>query len=148
VPSRRRQHRHLVRKDGTYFWAYGTTTAMRDERGTLKGFTKVLRDSTERKHFEEQKRERNKALEEADRQKDEFLAMLAHELRNPLAPIFNALAIPEQENLPPTAGARRANSCVTLMFSPVSRAAPRELRGVCGIKSTPLDLAVSCSISL
>src|SRR5262249_32651448 len=32
-----------VRKDGTYFWAMGVTTAMRDEQGTLKGFTKVLR---------------------------------------------------------------------------------------------------------
>lgn len=90
-----------VRKDGTYFWALGITTAMRDERGTLKGFTKVLRDSTERKHFEEQLQERNKALQEADRRKDEFLAVLAHELRNPLAPIFNALSILEQEGLPP-----------------------------------------------
>jgi PAS domain S-box-containing protein len=89
-----------VRKDGTFFWAFGITTAMRDDDGTLKGFTKVLRDSTERKHFEEQLEQRNKALKEADRRKDEFLAMLAHELRNPLAPIFNALAIMEQENLP------------------------------------------------
>jgi PAS domain S-box-containing protein len=89
-----------VRKDGTYFWALGITTAMRDEHGTLKGFTKVLRDSTERKRFEEQLRERNKALTEADRRKDEFLAMLAHELRNPLAPIFNALSILEQPDLP------------------------------------------------
>jgi PAS domain S-box-containing protein len=88
-----------VRKDGTYFWALGITTAMRDEHGTLKGFTKVLRDSTERKHFEEQLQERNRALQEADRRKDEFLAVLAHELRNPLAPIFNALSILEQEGL-------------------------------------------------
>jgi PAS domain S-box-containing protein len=89
-----------IRKDGTYFWALGITTAMRDEQGALKGFTKVLRDSTERKHFEEQLEERNNALQEADRRKDEFLAVLAHELRNPLAPIFNALSILEQEDLP------------------------------------------------
>src|SRR5262249_52965413 len=75
--------------------------AMRDEQGTLKGYTKVLRDSTERKHFEEQHQERNEALEEADRRKDEFLALLAHELRNPLAPIFNALSILERADLPP-----------------------------------------------
>jgi PAS domain S-box-containing protein len=92
-----------VRKDGTYFWALGITTAMRDERGALKGFSKVLRDSTERKRFEEQLAERNKALEEADRRKDEFLAVLAHELRNPLAPIFNALSLLEDEQLPPEA---------------------------------------------
>ncbi len=89
-----------VRKDGTYFWALGITTAMRDENGGLKGFTKVLRDSTERKCFEEELQKRNEALEEADRRKDEFLAVLAHELRNPLAPMFNALSILEQENLP------------------------------------------------
>jgi PAS domain S-box-containing protein len=89
-----------VRKDGTYFWATGTTTAMRDEQGTLKGFTKVLRDSTERKRFDEELQNRNEALQEADRRKDEFLAVLAHELRNPLAPIFNALSVLAQEGLP------------------------------------------------
>src|SRR5579871_871729 len=89
-----------VRKDGTYFWAMGITTAMRDERGALKGFTKILRDSTERKHFEEELENRNMALADADRRKDEFLAILAHELRNPLASVFNAFTILEQENLP------------------------------------------------
>ena len=88
-----------VRKDGSYFWALGITTAMRDEQGALRGFTKVLRDSTERKHFEEQLNERNKALQEADRRKDEFLALLAHELRNPLAPIFTALTLLEDSRL-------------------------------------------------
>jgi PAS domain S-box-containing protein len=42
------------------------------------------------KRLEEELRRRAWALEEADRRKDEFLAMLAHELRNPLAPILNA----------------------------------------------------------
>ena len=60
---------------------------------------KVLRDSTERKHFEEELQKRNVALQEADRRKNEFLALLAHELRNPLAPIFNGLALLERENL-------------------------------------------------
>ncbi|MGE5171262.1 MAG: ATP-binding protein [Rudaea sp.] len=89
-----------VRKDGSYFWAFGITTAMRDEQGTLKGYAKVLRDSTERKRFEEQLREKNQALEEADRLKNEFLAILAHELRNPLAPIFNAVAVLRHEQMP------------------------------------------------
>jgi two-component system CheB/CheR fusion protein len=40
------------------------------------------------------------ALREADRRKDEFLAMLAHELRNPLTPIHNALQVLKQPNLP------------------------------------------------
>jgi CheY-like chemotaxis protein len=46
----------------------------------------VIEDITERKHAEED-------LREADRRKDEFLATLAHELRNPLAPIRNSLHI-------------------------------------------------------
>ncbi len=57
-------------------------TPLLDESGQLRGFTKVVRDMTERKHAEE-------ALLEADRRKDEFLAMLAHELRNPLSAIQN-----------------------------------------------------------
>jgi PAS domain S-box-containing protein len=88
-----------VRKDGSYFWALGITTAMRDDKGELRGFAKVLRDSTDRKRLEEQLREQNKALEDADRRKDEFLAMLAHELRNPLAPIFNGLTILQHDDL-------------------------------------------------
>src|SRR5205823_6057776 len=47
----------------------------------------------ERKRAEEQLLRQNEELAAADRRKDEFLAMLAHELRNPLAPIRNALHI-------------------------------------------------------
>ncbi|HET9793356.1 MAG TPA: PAS domain-containing sensor histidine kinase, partial [Thermoanaerobaculia bacterium] len=72
-----------VRSDGSRFWADVVITALFDESGTLHGFAKVTRDLTERRQVE--------ALKEADRQKNEFLAVLAHELRNPLAPIRNAL---------------------------------------------------------
>jgi PAS domain S-box-containing protein len=76
--------RWKMRKDGTRFWASGITTALRDSAGHLIGFTKIVRDLTERKRAEE-------ALKRADRRKDEFIATLAHELRNPLAPIRNSL---------------------------------------------------------
>ncbi|MEJ7594143.1 MAG: ATP-binding protein [Planctomycetaceae bacterium] len=92
-------NRWHVRKDGTHFFANGVTTALRDETGGLKGYAKVLRDNTERKRMEEELRGRAEALVEADRRKDEFLALLAHELRNPLAPIFNALTLLSQENV-------------------------------------------------
>jgi len=43
----------LVRKDGGRFWASGATTAVRDERGALRAFTKIVRDITERKQAAE-----------------------------------------------------------------------------------------------
>jgi PAS domain S-box-containing protein len=72
-----------VRKDGSTFWANVLVTPLYDQRGVLLGYAKVTRDLTDRKRVE--------ALEKAERQTNEFLAMLAHELRNPLAPISNAL---------------------------------------------------------
>jgi CheY-like chemotaxis protein len=59
---------------------------VRNAAGKIIGASKVARDITDRKQAEA-------ALREADRRKDEFLATLAHELRNPLAPIRNSLHI-------------------------------------------------------
>jgi signal transduction histidine kinase len=56
---------------------------LRDVDGHVSGVSTVVQDITQRKHAEE-------ALREADRQKDEFLAILGHELRNPLAAIRSA----------------------------------------------------------
>jgi PAS domain S-box-containing protein len=81
-----------LRKDGTRFWANVVISAVRDERGALIGFSKITRDLTERKRAEEDSVARL-AAEQANRAKDEFLAMLGHELRNPLAPILTALEL-------------------------------------------------------
>jgi PAS domain S-box-containing protein len=81
-----------VRKDGTRFWANVVISAVRDVSGALVGFSKVTRDLTERKKAEEDRAARL-AAEQANRAKDEFLAMLGHELRNPLAPILTALQL-------------------------------------------------------
>jgi PAS domain S-box-containing protein len=78
--------RWMRRKDGSRFWASGVTTALRDESGAHIGYTKVMRDLTLRIQAEE-------SLKQADRRKDEFLATLAHELRNPLAPLRNSVNI-------------------------------------------------------
>jgi PAS domain S-box-containing protein len=88
--GRAEDERWHVRKDGSRLWASGVVTPLRDENGDLQGFAKILRDITERKRSEDQ-------LEEANQRKDEFLAMLAHELRNPLAPIQNVVPIFKQE---------------------------------------------------
>jgi PAS domain S-box-containing protein len=82
-----------LRKGGSRFWASGVTSALRRPDGTLRGFACILRDLSDRKRLEEALRQRAEALAEAGRRKDEFLAVLSHELRNPLGPIRNALHI-------------------------------------------------------
>jgi PAS domain S-box-containing protein len=84
------------RRDGSRFWGCAVTTALRDERGELKGFVKVLRDTTDRKHLEMELRRQAEELAESNRRKDEFLAMLSHELRNPLAPVLNSVQVLRQ----------------------------------------------------
>ncbi len=86
----------LVRRDGTRFWGCAVMTALRDERGELKGFAKVIRDTTDRKQLEMELRRQAQELVEANRRKDEFLAMLSHELRNPLAPVLNSVHVLRQ----------------------------------------------------
>jgi PAS domain S-box-containing protein len=97
-----------VRKDGSRFWANAILTAVRGPHGELRGFAKVLRDITERKHAEEMQRalleqraarqqaeeEKRRAeasfrvASEANRAKDEFLMTLSHELRTPMTAIL------------------------------------------------------------
>jgi PAS domain S-box-containing protein len=91
--------RWMRRKDGTRFYCVGLTIGLRDSRGRLVGFTKVMRDQTDRKELEDELRRRNAEMTEADRHKNEFLAMLAHELRNPLAPMANAVQLLRDGNL-------------------------------------------------
>ncbi len=85
-----------VRRDGTRFWGCAVMTALRDERGELKGFAKVIRDATDRKQLEMELRRQAQELADANRRKDEFLAMLSHELRNPLAPVLNSVHVLRQ----------------------------------------------------
>lgn len=86
--GRANNDRWLVRNDGRRFYAHGATTAIfRDGRHV--GFLKVLRDRTREHEYEE-------ALRIADRRKNNFLAMLAHELRNPLGPIRSGLHIMQE----------------------------------------------------
>ncbi|HET9512736.1 MAG TPA: PAS domain S-box protein [Gemmatimonadales bacterium] len=70
-----------------------TLSPMKDERGVINGISSVARDITERRLAEE-------ALREANQRKDLFLATLAHELRNPLAPIHNSIHILRMSDAP------------------------------------------------
>ena len=89
----------FVRTDGSTDWLRWEVRPWRNARNEIGGiimFTEVI---TERKRAEEEHRRLvaqarvAEALREVDRRKDEFLAMLAHELRNPLAPIAMAIEI-------------------------------------------------------
>jgi PAS domain S-box-containing protein len=83
-----------VRKDGSVFWANVVMTPVLDSDGVHRGFAKVTRDLSEQHRLLE--------LERASRHMNEFIAMLAHELRNPLAPIRNAVSVMRmQPELPP-----------------------------------------------
>ncbi|HWI12869.1 MAG TPA: PAS domain S-box protein [Burkholderiales bacterium] len=74
-----------IRKDGTRFWSRVIVTALRDADGTLRGFAKITQDLTERLHMQD--------LEDAARNINEFIGVLAHEMRNPLAPIRMAVRV-------------------------------------------------------
>jgi signal transduction histidine kinase/ActR/RegA family two-component response regulator len=76
------EHR-VLRADGSPGWTYSRAVPLLDERGDIREWIGSASDITERKLAEMK-------LRDIDRRKDEFLAMLAHELRNPLAPISAA----------------------------------------------------------
>ena len=80
-----------IRKGGERFWANGLVMPLKDDAGQTRGYLKILRDMTEQRQLEEALEERTVELQHADRRKNEFLAMLAHELRNPLAAISSAV---------------------------------------------------------
>ena len=79
-------HTLLIAKDGTEQPIDDSAAPIRCADGEVVGCVLVFRDVTERRRSEE-------ALLAASRHKDEFLATLSHELRNPLAPVTNALSI-------------------------------------------------------
>ena len=81
------------RADGRRLVVSLTISPLKDDTGTVIGASKIARDITAQRQAEDDLRKLATDLAEADRRKNEFLAMLAHELRNPLAPISNAARI-------------------------------------------------------
>jgi len=96
-----------VRKDGSRFWADTAVTALRAEDGTLRGFTKVTRDITDRRRAQQALEDLNAQLQQANEEKDQFVAMISHELRNPLSAVLSGVEVLFR-TLPPDAGSRRA----------------------------------------
>ncbi len=79
------------RKDGSTFWSTVIVAALHED-GRHVGFATATRDMTEHLRAE-QERVRLARAEESERRKDEFLAIMGHELRNPLAPMLTALEL-------------------------------------------------------
>ena len=72
---------------------YLRSSPMLGDHGRLLGHVGSVEDVTDRRHMEDELRARAERLAEADRRKDEWVAMLAHELRGPLTPVRNAVQI-------------------------------------------------------
>lgn len=85
----------IRRADGQVRWILAQGKYQRKDSRRFDYMFGLVGDITERKQTEQ-------ALKDADRRKDEFLAMLAHELRNPLAPIRNAVEIQKRANTDPS----------------------------------------------
>ncbi len=82
-----------IRRDGQPILVSLTISPIKDDSGKVIGASKIVRDVTDRKRLEDNLRRLAADLSENDRRKNEFLATLAHELRNPLAPMSNMLEV-------------------------------------------------------
>lgn len=84
---------HHLSEEGREYWLRVSATPLRAQNGRPIGACAVVQDITQLKQAEQD-------LREAHRRKDEFLATLAHELRNPLAPMHNGLYLLKQGTTP------------------------------------------------
>lgn len=93
--GRAENERWHMRKDGSRFWGSGLVRPLQDEAGITQGFVKIMQDKTaqrqsqaEREQLLQREQAAREEAERANRIKDEFLAVLSHELRSPLNPIL------------------------------------------------------------
>ena len=80
-----------IRRDGTQYWANNVIASLPENESRRRAYYMVTQDLSQRRHAE--------TLADTAQRMHEFIAMLAHELRNPLAPIRNAVALMGRRNL-------------------------------------------------
>jgi|GEM_PF-165604 len=84
-----------VRKDGSAFWADVLITAIYDDNGNVKGFTKVIRDFSLQKKAEDESRKALQKEKELNEIKSNFVSMASHEFRTPLSTILSSVSLME-----------------------------------------------------
>ncbi len=127
-------------------WLRVSGDAVLSGDGDVTRVALIVSDISERKKLEDALRARAQELAETDRRKDEFLAMLAHELRNPLGPILNAFEVirigdlgPEEMNSIRQVAERQARHLARLVddLLDVSRITTSKIQ----LRQEPVDLA-------
>jgi len=131
-----------------------TISPVRNAEGVIVGASKIARDISERKASEQAQqrtigelKRAEEALREADRRKDEFLAVLAHELRNPLAPIRYAVALAKKDGARLTERRLQAQGIIERQVEHMSRLlddlldVSRITRGTLVLRRSSVDLA-------
>jgi PAS domain S-box-containing protein len=140
-----------VRKDGRPIHVSLTISPIRNAEGAIVGASKVARDISSRKALEarniELREREQRALQEAqaaNRAKDEFLAMLGHELRNPLSPILTALQLMKMRG---GSGLEREREVIERQVGHLTRLVEdlldvsRITRGTVALKEEPVEVA-------
>jgi hypothetical protein len=146
-----------VRKDGSMFWASVVITAVRDEQGELRAYAKVTRDITERRRMVEalerqaiELQRANEALETVARDRTEFLAVTAHELRTPVT-VVNGFAstlrdrwdrLSDEERFEMINALSRGGERLALLVRELLTASRLEA-GVVEVDASDFDLAVA-----
>jgi PAS domain S-box-containing protein len=95
-------------RDGSYRWFLTRAVPVRDASGRITRWFGTSTDIDSQKRSAEQLRQAHEALQQADLRKDHFIATLAHELRNPLAPLRNAVQLLHLSSAPATVSQVRA----------------------------------------
>jgi len=121
----------LQHASGGWRWTHVRAVPLRDGAGRVRGWVGMNADITERKCIEE-------TLLAEDRRKDEFLATLGHELRNPLAPLRTAMEL-FKELLPADPDLRRLSAMIERQVEHLTRLVD-DLLDVARIKSGRIEL--------